>query len=94
MIWLEGCLKFSLKFSLKCSLNSVVNWQANTFTEIILNIMSNFTKREIVPREPPWFTKPLKYMLNRKNRLFKNYKRYGYREDDKLRLLKMKSCPI
>ena len=71
------------------SLNSDVNWQAKTFTEIILNIMSNFVPNEvkkIVPRDPPWFTKPLKSMLNRKNRLFKNYKRHGYKEEDKLRL--------
>ena len=71
------------------SLNSDVNWQAKTFTEIILNIMSNFVPNEVkktVPRDPPWFTKPLKSMLNRKNRLFKNYKRHGYKEEDKLRL--------
>ena len=38
-----------------------------------LNIMSNFIPNEvkrIVPRDPPWITKPLKAMLNRKNRFF------------------------
>ena len=34
----------------------------------------------------PWITKPLKTMLNRKNRLFNNYKRYGYKAEDKVRL--------
>ena len=51
--------------------------------------MSNFVPNEtkiIVPRDPPWITKPLKNMLNRKNRLYENYKRHGYREEDKARL--------
>ena len=51
--------------------------------------MANFIPNEIkriVPRDPPWITKPLKTMLNRKNRLFKNYKRHGYTPVDKVRL--------
>ena len=40
----------------------------------------------MIPRDPPWITKPLKTMLNRKNRLYKSYKRNGYKEDDKVRL--------
>ena len=50
-------------------LNPDVNWQAKTFTEIILNIMSNFVPNEVkrvISRDPPWFTKPLKTMLKRK----------------------------
>ena len=60
-----------------------------TFTKIFLNIVSNFIPIEIkriVPRDPPWITKPLKTMLNRKNRFFKNYKRHGYKPNDKVRL--------
>jgi len=71
------------------SLNSDTNWQVKTFTEILLNIMSNFIPHEIkkiVPRNPPWITKDLKTMLNRKNRLFKNFKKHGYRQEDKDRL--------
>ena len=49
------------------------------------NFVPNETKR-FVPRDPPWINKPLKRMLNRKNRLHKNYKRHGYREEDKARL--------
>ena len=45
----------------------------------------NETKR-FVPRNPPWITKPLKTMLNRKNRLYKSYKRHGYKDDDKVRI--------
>ena len=48
------------------------------------NFVPNETKR-FVPRDPPWFNKPLKRMLNRKNRLHRN-KRHGYREEDKARL--------
>ena len=53
--------------------NTDANWQVKTFTENLYQI-------------PPWITKPLKTMLNRKNRLFKNYKRHRYKEEDKARL--------
>ena len=71
------------------SLNRDQNWQVKTFTDIILNIMPNFDPHEtktIIPRDSPWITRQLKTMLNRKNRLYKNYKRHGYKEDDRLRL--------
>ena len=71
------------------NINPDPNWQVNTFTDTFLNIMSNFIPNEIkrfVPRDPPWITRPLKTMLNRKNRLFKNYRRHGYKADDKVRL--------
>ena len=66
-----------------------INWQVKTFTEIFLNIMSNYipnkTKR-FVPCDLPWITKPIKTMLNRKNGLFKNYKKHRYKYEDKVRL--------
>ena len=71
------------------SLNRDPNWQVKTFTDTILNIMANFVPHEtknIIPRDSPWITKQLKTMLNRKNRLFRNYKRHGYKKDDRLRL--------
>ena len=34
----------------------------------------------------PWVTKQLKTILNRKNRLFKNYKKHGYKEENKARI--------
>ena len=49
------------------------------------NFIPNETKR-FIPRDPPWITKPLKTMLNRKNRLYKSYKRHGYKDEDKARL--------
>ena len=71
------------------NLNPDPNWQVKTFTEIFLNIMSNFIPNEIktiIPRDSPWITKPLKTMLKRKSRLFKNYKKHRYKEEDKVRL--------
>ena len=71
------------------NLNTDTNWQVKTFTEIFLNIMSNYIPNEIkkfIPHDPPWITKPIKTMLNRKNRLFKNYKKHRYKDEDKVRL--------
>ena len=79
----------SFPWSRHLSLNTDSNWQVKVFTDILLNIMSNYVPNEtkrFVPRDPPWFNKPLKWMLNRKNRIYKNYKRHGYREEDKARL--------
>ena len=42
--------------------------------------------KKIVPRDPPWITKPLKSMINKKNRLFKIFKRHGYKPEDKVRI--------
>ena len=68
------------------NLNTDTNWQVKTFTDIFLNIMSNFIPNEIkrfFPRDPPWITKPIKTLLNRKNRFFKNYKKHGYKREDR-----------
>ena len=71
------------------SINNDPNWQVKTFTDTFLNIMSNFIPNEtkkFVPRDPPWITKPLKAMLNKKNRLYKSFKKHGYLAEDKIRL--------
>ena len=71
------------------NLNPDPNWQVKTFTDTFLNIMSNYIPNEtkrFVPRDPPWVTKNLKAMIKRKNRLFKNYKKHGYKADDRARL--------
>ena len=49
------------------------------------NYIPNETKR-FIRRDPPWITKPIKTMLNRKNRLLKNYKKHRYKDEDKVRL--------
>ena len=71
------------------NINTDANRQVKAFTDTFLNIMSNFIPNEtkkFVQRNLPWITKPLKTMLNRKNRLFNNYKRHGYKAEDKARL--------
>ena len=71
------------------SLNPDPNWQVKLFSETLLNIMENFipnSMKRFTPRDPPWITKDLKAMLKRKNRLFKNYKKKGYKIEDKDRL--------
>ena len=65
------------------------NWQVKEFTKIFLNIMSNFIpheKKKFKPRDNPWVTKTLKTMIRKKNRLYKNYKKHGFQQDDKIRL--------
>ena len=54
-----------------------------------MNIVTNFVPNEIktnVPRDPPWIPKHVNTMLNRTNKLFKHYKRHGYKPEDKVRL--------
>ena len=71
------------------NVNTDPTWQVKTFTDTFLNIMSIFIPNEtrrFVPRNPPWITKTLKTMLTRKNRLYNNYKRHGFKADDKVRL--------
>ena len=70
-------------------LNPDPNWQVKSFTEIFLNIMSNFIPNEVkksVPRDPPWIDKNLKQMLKKKDKHYRNYKKHGYREEDKTTL--------
>ena len=65
------------------------NRQVTFFTETLLNIMSNFIPNDtikVTPKDPPWITKTLKTLLNRQNRLYKNFKRHGYKPEDKIRV--------
>ena len=51
--------------------------------------MSNFIPNEIkkiVPRDPPWIDRNLKSMLKKKDKHYRNYKKHGYREEDKATL--------
>ena len=70
-------------------LNNDTNWQVKTFQEIFLNIMSNFIPNSIkkcTPRDAPWINKSLKILLRKKDKLYRNYKRHGYKPEDKTRL--------
>ena len=72
-------------WSQQLNLNTDPNWQVKTFHEIFLNIMTSFIPNEIkkcVPRDPPWINKALKTLLKKKNRLYYNYKRHGYKEEE------------
>ena len=76
-------------WSQQLNLNTDPNWQVKTFHEIFLNIMVSFIPNEIkkcVPRDPSWINKSLKTLLKKKNRLYHNYKKHGYKEEDKIRL--------
>ena len=45
------------------NINTDPNWQVKSFTDIFLNIMSDYIPNEtkiFVPRDLPWITKPLK----------------------------------
>ena len=67
---------------------SFCNWQVQSFTEIILNIMSNFIANriiQVVPISPPWINKTLKNNLKRIDS-FKKYKKHGYKPCDKIRV--------
>ena len=69
--------------------NPDVNWQVERFTEIVLNVMSNFIPSKVIkvnPRDPPWIDGDLKRMLNRQQRLYQNYKRHGFKSEDKFRV--------
>ena len=55
------------------NINPDVNLQVKSYTGIFLNIMNNYVPNEVkrfVPLEPPWMSKQLKTLLNRKNRFF------------------------
>ena len=69
--------------------NPDIDSQVKSFTEIVLNIMSNFIPNKMIkvyPSDPPWINMDLKRLLRRQQRLYRNYKRHGYNEDDKRRV--------
>ena len=41
---------------------------------------------KVSPRDPPWIDRNLKSMLNREQRLYRNYKKHGHKPDDKIRV--------
>ena len=75
------------------NLNDDVNWQVKTFTQVVLNIMSNFVPNEIkqmIPRDPPWIDRELKSKLKHKNRFYKKYIKQGRRDDDRIELERLR----
>ena len=49
------------------------------------NFIPNHTKK-CIPRDSPWIHKSLKTMLKKKTRLYHNYEKHGYKDEDKVRL--------
>ena len=71
------------------SINADINWQVKQFQKIFLNIMSNFIPNDMkkfTPRDSPWINKSLKSLLKKKDKMYRNYKKHGYKEEDKIRL--------
>ena len=65
------------------------NDQVQLLTETILNIMSNFVPNEMKKfgsREPEWFNRNIKSLMRKQNKLYKKYKRNGFRSADKTSL--------
>ena len=57
--------------------NASVNEKVNIFNSTILNILSNFIPHEILTcddKDPPWFNKKIKRIIQEKNNTFKVYR--------------------
>ena len=71
------------------NISNDINWQVKQFQQIFLNIMSNFIPndiKKIIPRDSPWINKSLKSLLKNKNKIYRNNKKHGYKEEDKAKL--------
>ena len=71
------------------------NWQVAKFNCVVLNIMSKFIPNKmtkIIPKDPPWVTDDIKRMIRRQHRLYSNFKKHGYRADDKIRVDNFREC--
>ena len=63
------------------------NHQVDLLNKSILNIMSNFVPNEVktvCPREPEWLNRNIKRLLRNQNKIYKRYKRNGYKNEDKV----------
>ena len=68
--------------------------QVNMLNECVLNIMSNFVPNElktISPREPEWLNRNVKNLLRKQNKIYKRFKKNGYKNEDKLILDRLKN---
>ena len=61
--------------------------QVNFLNQSILNIMSNFVPNEIKtvrPLEPEWLNPDIKKLLRNQNKIYKKYKKNGFKNEDKI----------
>ena len=62
------------------------NRQVSILNETILNIMGNFIPSKMKtfrPSEPPWFNNDIRHSLKKHNKIYRNYKINGFKEQDK-----------
>ena len=62
------------------------NRQVDILNETIINIMSNFVPNEVRtvnPREPEWMNTNITNLSRKNNKIFKKYKKNGYKNEDK-----------
>ena len=65
------------------------------FNSTILNILSNFIPHEFVvwdDKDPPWFNKKIRILIQEKNGAFKNYRNNSSNTDLKCRLKYLQTC--
>ena len=78
----------------KLSLLMDPNQQVHLLNQCLLNIMSNYVPNEIkkvCPQEPNWLNRNIKNLLRKQNKIYKKFKRNGYKIEDKLILDRMKT---
>ena len=75
--------------------NTSVNEKVNIFNNTILNILSNFIPHEILTcddKDPPWFNKKIKGIIQEKNNAFKVYRNNSSNIVLKTRLRRLQVC--
>ena len=74
-------------WELELSLRPNPNHQVSMLQEVILNIMSNFIPNEVItvrPRDPEWLNRDVKKLLRKQNKIYKKFKKNGYKNEDKV----------
>ena len=80
-------------------LNTNVNEKVSIFTSTVMNILNNFIPHETIvcdDKDPPWFNKAIKYLIQKKKDTFKKYRKSNNNIQllQSLRLLQEKLNPF
>ena len=80
-------------------LNTNVNEKVSIFTSTVMNILNNFIPHETIvcdDKDPPWFNKAIKYLIQKKKDTFKKYRKSNNNIQllQRLRLLQEKLNPF
>ena len=76
-------------------LNTNINGKVEIFKSTIQNVLSNFISHEFVvsdDKDPPWFNKKKRALIQEKNVSFKNYSNNTSNIDLKCRLKYLQTC--